>query len=159
MTPLGSIHHLMLGLQAHTYPKHMTISQIQPKFLIMFSSPLSLQVDLQAQHDLSKNPSLFLTVHCILTITMDARNDFATGTGTTSLHKHLANAHIKTWVLICNKQGIKITAGSVSKQVAAYCAEHSKNVEPNGTTWQKFSKEGFVDVIVEWIVADDQVRL
>ena len=39
----------------------------------MFSSPLSLQVDLQTQHDLSKNPSLLPTVHCILTVTMDAR--------------------------------------------------------------------------------------
>ena len=63
----------MLDLQAHTYLSHLTISQIQPKFLIMFSGPLLLQVDLQAQHDLSKNPSLLPTVHCILTVTMDAR--------------------------------------------------------------------------------------
>ena len=63
-------------------------------------------------------------------------HDFTTGTGTTSLCKHLANAHIKAWVSICDKQGIKIMAGSVSKQVAAYHTEHSETVEPNGTTWQ-----------------------
>lgn len=38
-------------------------------------------------------------------------------------------------------------------------AEHGETTEPNGTTQQKFSKEGFVDAIVEWIVADDQVCL
>ena len=90
---------------------------------------------------------------------MQEYHDFATGTGTTSLCKHLANAHIETCVSISDKQKIKIMAVSVARQVTAYHTEHDETVEPNGTTWQKFSKEGFVDVIVGWIVADDWVCL
>lgn len=86
-------------------------------------------------------------------------HDFAKGTGTTSLRKHLANEHIETWISICDKQNIKITATSIAKHVAAYRTEHGETTEPNYTTRQKFSKEGFVDAIVEWMVADDQVCL
>ena len=63
------------------------------------------------------------------------------------------------WVSICNKKGIKITAGSVAKCVAAYHEECGQIQETDNTTCQKFSKEAFIDVIVEWMVADDQVHL
>ena len=63
------------------------------------------------------------------------------------------------WVSICDKEGIKITASSVAKRVAAYCEECGQIPETDNTTHQKFSKEAFIDAIVEWMVADDQVRL
>ena len=44
-------------------------------------------------------------------------------------------------------------------QAGPHSPGHSETVEPTGTTWQKFSKEGFVDAVVEWIVADDQVHI
>ena len=63
------------------------------------------------------------------------------------------------WVSICDKKIIKITAGSVAKCVAAYCEECGQIPETDNTTCQKFSKEAFINVIVEWMVADDQVCL
>ena len=63
------------------------------------------------------------------------------------------------WVSICDKKGIKITASSVAKCVAAYREECGQIPETDNTTHQKFSKEAFIDAIVEWMVADDQVRL
>ena len=63
------------------------------------------------------------------------------------------------WVSICDKKGIKITASSVAKRVAAYREECGQIQETDNTTRQKFSKEAFIDAIVEWMVADDQVRL
>ena len=47
--------------------------------------------------------------------------DFTKGNGTSSMWKHLANEHIERWVLICNQEGIKITASTVQWQVEAYC--------------------------------------
>ena len=63
------------------------------------------------------------------------------------------------WVSICNKKGIKITASSVAKHVAAYREECGQIPETDNTTCQKFPKEAFIDAIVEWMVADDQVHL
>ena len=61
------------------------------------------------------------------------------------------------WVSICDKRDIKITASSVAKCVAAYRAECGETPDTDDTACQKFSKKAFVDAIVEWIVADDQV--
>ena len=63
------------------------------------------------------------------------------------------------WVSICDKKDIKITASSVAKHVAAYRAECGEIPDTDDTARQKFSNEAFVDAIVEWIVADDQVDL
>ena len=86
-------------------------------------------------------------------------HDFAKGTGTTSLQKHLANEHIEMQVSICDKKDIKITASSLAKCVAAYHAECGEMPDTDDTARPKFSNEAFVDAIVEWIVADDQVDL
>ena len=63
------------------------------------------------------------------------------------------------WVSICDKKGIKITASSVAKCVAAYHEECGQIPQTDNTTCQKFSKKAFIDAIVEWMVADDQVCL
>ena len=63
------------------------------------------------------------------------------------------------WISICDKKDIKITTSSVTKCVAAYRAECGEIPDTNDTAHQKFSNEAFVDAIVEWIVADDQVDL
>ena len=86
-------------------------------------------------------------------------HDFTKGTESTSLWKDLASEYIEMWISIYNKKGIKITMGGVAKYVAAYCEECGEIPETDNTTHQKFSKEAFVDAIVEWMVADDQVCL
>ena len=89
--------------------------------------------------------------------------DFTKGNGTSSMWKHLANEHIEWWVSICNQEGIKITASTVQWQVEAYCTACGQPSEDSesksGATRQKYSREAFVDAMVEWVVVDDQVQL
>ena len=79
------------------------------------------------------------------------------------MQKHLANEHIEWWVSICNQEGIKITASTVQWQVEAYCTacgQPSEDLESkSGATQQKYSREAFVDAVVEWVVVDEQVQL
>ena len=86
--------------------------------------------------------------------------DFAKKKGTSSMRKHLAHEHINMWLLICDQRGIKIVAATVRRQVEAYCTAHGqslpKDSDSGGTCW-KYSKEGFVDTITEWITKYDQL--
>jgi hypothetical protein len=88
---------------------------------------------------------------------------FKKTTGTTVLRNHLANEHIENWVKTCDKFKISITAQVAQKAVNAYrqqrgqpqeSANHSEGPVPHV---REYSREAFVDAIVEWIVADDQV--
>ena len=60
------------------------------------------------------------------------------------------------WVLIFDKKGIKITAVAMKWQVDAYHTAHCE-LSNHNMTHQKYSKEAFIDAIVEWIVTDNQV--
>ena len=70
----------------------------------------------------------------------------------------MAHDHIHQWLSICNQKGIKVTAKSVAREIDEYHTSCGESIEHGSeATQQKFSKEGFVDAVVEWIVSDDQV--
>ena len=84
---------------------------------------------------------------------------YGPSTGVTGYRKHLASQHIAEWVTTCDKAKIKIDAATVANDIAAFREEAGlNNSEPTaGPSRRQFSKEGFIDAILEWIVADDQV--
>ena len=68
------------------------------------------------------------------------------------------DAHIADWVQGCDKYNIKITAMAALSRVAEFRAmQAAQPVQADGTPRIPFSKEGFLDALVEWIVSDDQV--
>lgn len=88
--------------------------------------------------------------------------DFALTTGTDPLRKHLADHHTDAWISACDKLEIKITAKSAQRAVHEYRQRQHQSSEGDSSTESKssshtFSQEAFVDAIVEFIVADDQV--
>lgn len=88
---------------------------------------------------------------------------FKKTTGTTVLRNHLANDHIENWVETCDKFKISITAQVAQKAVNAYQQRRGQPQESANFSAgpvphvREYSREAFVDAIVEWIVADDQV--
>jgi hypothetical protein len=76
-------------------------------------------------------------------------------TGTGSLKKHLSGEHIEEWVTSCDDLGIKITAEGALPAVREF------RVEPEPTSLegkqQEYTKEEFLEAILEFIVGDDQV--
>lgn len=79
-------------------------------------------------------------------------------TSTGTLCSHLANDHRDEWISSCDRAGITIKSQSVQGIVEAYCNEHGE--EFNRTqegSWPSFSREAFVNAIVAFIIADDQV--
>jgi hypothetical protein len=80
---------------------------------------------------------------------------FAMTTGTGSLRKHLSGEHIEKWVTSYDDLDINITAEGALPAVYEFC------VEPEPTLLegkhQEYTKEAFVEAILEFIVGDDQV--
>jgi hypothetical protein len=80
---------------------------------------------------------------------------FGSTTSTSNLRKHLYNEHLEQWVTSCDTLDIKITAQAAIPAVKAF------RQEPVDTDLEskrpKYSKETFVEAIVEFIVGDDQV--
>ena len=73
-----------------------------------------------------------------------------------------ANTYIAEWVTTCDKAKIKIDTATVVDDIAAFWQE--AGLEESGWTAgpssdRQFSKETFVNAILEWIVVDDQVSL
>ena len=86
--------------------------------------------------------------------------DFATGSGSSTLWRHLAGEHINLWISIWEQKGINITTKLVADKIEAYhtsCGESFEQDHDSSATWQKYSKKAFVDAILTWIVTDDQV--
>jgi hypothetical protein len=90
---------------------------------------------------------------------------FAPTTGTSTLRKHLADYHISAWVKGCDKLEVPITAAAIKYQVTQHrlrqgSRQGQQTHFDSGTPQpQAYSEEAFVDALVEWIVADDQVSL
>lgn len=88
---------------------------------------------------------------------------FASTTGTSALCKHLADYHISAWVEGCDQLEVPITAAAVKCQVTQHQLRqgsrqgHQTRSDSNTPQPQTYSEEAFVDALVEWIVADDQV--
>src|SRR5258708_14613662 len=75
-------------------------------------------------------------------------------TSTTTLCKHLFTAHIDKWIAECKKHGIAIIAKEAIKAIAAH-----QGVRPDTYTQPRpqFTPARFMDYLVEFIVAIDQV--
>lgn len=82
-------------------------------------------------------------------------------TGTGVLRNHLLDHHADAWIAGCDKLNIPITAKSAQSKVKEYRTCHGQ--PPNTCESEQanprraFSQEAFVEAIVEFIVADDQV--
>ena len=85
---------------------------------------------------------------------------FSVKTGTGVLRRHLYEHHANSWIEGCDKLRIPITAKEAQRVVSDYrrqSGQASANNVENSQTRCPFSNEVFVDAIVEFIVADDQV--
>jgi hypothetical protein len=80
---------------------------------------------------------------------------FSTTTGTGTLRKHLSGEHIEEWVTGCDDLNIKITAKGALPAVREFRAEPESTSLEGGR--QEYTKEGFVEAILEFIIGDDQV--
>jgi hypothetical protein len=86
---------------------------------------------------------------------------FSHRTGTSGLWKHLCNNHPDIWIAGCDRLNIPITAQAAQHAVKDYHAcqgAQSANPTSDDKPSQPFTPDAFVDAIVEFIVADDQVN-
>ncbi|KAK7006945.1 HAT family dimerization domain-containing protein, partial [Favolaschia claudopus] len=82
-------------------------------------------------------------------------------TSTGILRRHLYEHHLAAWVNGCDQLKITIKSEEALKVVNAYRAKQNSSTDNDPTADSEkprpaFSKEAFVDAIVEWIVSDDQ---
>lgn len=87
-------------------------------------------------------------------------------TSTTVLRKHLADNHLATWVQGCDQLYISISSsGKMKKDIEDYRRQTKSQGSPESANEKpdqprtEFSPEAFVDAIMEFIVANDQVCL
>ena len=78
-------------------------------------------------------------------------------TSTSNLRKHLYSDHIEEWVTACDDLKIKIIAKAALPAVHKFHDE--PGVTPLESERQEYTKEAFVEAILEFIVGDDQVCL
>jgi len=84
---------------------------------------------------------------------------FSLETGTSTLRHHLFSHHLALWVEACDRFKIPITASSALPHVRAYRQSAGMAPPPSERPENvpKFSNKAFIDAIVEFIIADDQV--
>ncbi|KAH9920264.1 hypothetical protein B0H21DRAFT_668206, partial [Amylocystis lapponica] len=87
---------------------------------------------------------------------------YGLGTGTGPLRRHLYERHADDWISRCDQLHIPITAKEAQPAVADYRRRQGQNNTSTSHSGQPvlrrpFSNEAFVDAIIEFIVADDQV--
>jgi hypothetical protein len=92
----------------------------------------------------------------------DQVKTFGENTGSSNLRDHLVNLHRNEWVKSCLKKGLTIKGKDGLAAKAAYEAEQLGGYLTNPSELSsgdrpQFGREAFVDSLVEWIVADDQV--
>ena len=58
----------------------------------------------------------------------------------------------------CDKAGVKITAKGATVRVEAWRHRQAVGSSEESEAVRNFGREVFIDAIVEWIVADNQVR-
>lgn len=86
-------------------------------------------------------------------------NSFGKRTATGNLRKHLFTHHLDIWVRTCDQLGITITAREAQPYLERYRVESGVPFQAtaDGLPRVPYSNEAFVDAIMTWIVADDQV--
>jgi hypothetical protein len=80
---------------------------------------------------------------------------FEPTTSTSNLRKHLFTDHIEEWITSCESLNISITSAAAIQAISKF-----RN-EPPSTTLDlerpPYSKEAFINAILEFVVGDDQV--
>ena len=80
---------------------------------------------------------------------------FAVTTSTSSLRKHLFSDHIEEWSTACDSLKIPVIAPIAVEAIRKFCNEPiSTQLEAERP---EYSKEAFIDAIVDFVVGDDQV--
>jgi hypothetical protein len=108
---------------------------------------------------------VFCTFNKVLRQQIEAGNRkkptlYSNGTGTGVMRRHLYDHHLDLWVPACDKLNISITAKEAQARVTEYRQRHGQTCPTDAKQPEmrrKFSSTGFVDAIMEFIVADDQV--
>ncbi|KAM6494641.1 hypothetical protein JOM56_009264, partial [Amanita muscaria] len=80
--------------------------------------------------------------------------NFSTNTGTFNLRKHLYTDHLAQWVTSCDNLKIEITAKAALPFVRKFRQEPVDT--PLESERPEYSKKGFIEAILEFIVGDDQ---
>ena len=75
--------------------------------------------------------------------------------GTSNLRKHLYNDHLEQWVTACDDLEIEITAQAAIPFVKKFRQEPADT--PLESEHPEYTKEAFVEAMIEFIVGDDQV--
>ncbi|TFK20811.1 hypothetical protein FA15DRAFT_707770 [Coprinopsis marcescibilis] len=76
------------------------------------------------------------------------------------LQQHLIKAHLEEWVSSCNKLGFAITAKAAQDAVHAYREKNGQGTNKQALLQQpqqQFSHDAFVNVLADFIIADEQV--
>ena len=79
---------------------------------------------------------------------------FSMRTATGPLHSHLSLHHHDNWIEMCGKLGI-----AIKSSVAQNATSENSIINDGGYPRRPFSKENFVDALVEFIVGDDMVSV
>jgi hypothetical protein len=85
---------------------------------------------------------------------------FAMTTGTGVKRLHLVDCHVDKWVSSCDRLKLPITAKTVQDAVCNYRKRQGQVFSLSSTdsiTRSSFSQEAFVNAIMNFIIADDQV--
>jgi hypothetical protein len=86
-------------------------------------------------------------------------------TGTSVKRQHLVDCHIDLWISSCDQLKIPITAKTVQDAVCDYRMRqgqaHTQSSSTDSSTPSRspFSQEAFVNAVMNFIIADDQVWL
>lgn len=94
---------------------------------------------------------------------MQQSQSYKDSCATSTLHCHLSSKHHDEWITSCKKAGIKITATSkdICKALEEFNYDGEDNTGGQGTVpiSRTYTPEAFLDMLIEWIVSDDQVCL
>ena len=81
---------------------------------------------------------------------------FGLTTSTSNLRKHLYTEHIKEWIDSCKNFNIHITTAVALEAIRKYRNEPADT--PLESERPQYSKEAFIDAIVDFVVGDDLVQ-
>ena len=96
-------------------------------------------------------------LHFLLSTAQEENQDhhvasFGSGTGVSNLRKHLIKDHLQAWTKACSDMGIEITAPSALEHIRKL-----EGIEDAKDDHPQYSKEVFVDALIEFIIGDDVV--
>ncbi len=93
---------------------------------------------------------------------LPAKSDFGLKMSTDVLRHHLLDHHLTSWLTKCDRLGIQVRSVQKCYQDAInkFYIKHGKQPASsslNSPEHSPFSHDAFIDALIVWIVADDQV--